>query len=100
MRRAALAACLALAVVAPAAADTLQHVDPPRPRGSELAPLAPAPRGPVPPFGGAGGAASHAIGCPRETLFEINRILAFLHALPLGEAWVELATPEFQGICG
>jgi hypothetical protein len=54
----------------------------------------------VPPFGGASGAASHAIGCPRETLFEINRILAFLHALPLGEAWVELATPEFQGICG
>jgi hypothetical protein len=97
VRPAALAVCLALAAAAPAAADTLIHVDPPRPRGSELPPL---PRGPVPPFGGASGAASHAIGCPRETLFEINRILAFLHALPLGEAWVELATPEFEGICG
>ena len=46
---------------------------------------------PAPPNGGTG---------PRETLFEINRVLAFLHALPLGEVWVELATPEFQGICG
>ena len=97
MRRAALAACLALAAATPAAADSLIHVDPPRPRGSELAPP---PRGPTPPFGGATGAASHAIGCPRETLFEINRILAFLHALPLGDAWIELATPEFEGICG
>jgi hypothetical protein len=93
VRPAALAVCLALAAATPAVA---QHVDPPRPRGSELAPP---PRGPVPPFGGVSGAESHAIGCPRETLFEINRILAFLHALPLGDAWVELATPEFEGFC-
>jgi hypothetical protein len=93
VRRAALAVGLALVAAAPAVA---QHIDPPRPRGSELAPP---PRGPAPPFGGAGGAASHAIGCPRETLIEINRVLAFLHALPLGDAWIELATPEFQGFC-
>ncbi len=97
MRRAALAVCVAFAVAAPAAADTLVHVDPPRPRGSQLQPP---PRGPTPPFGGATGASSHAQGCPRETLFTINRILAFLDALPLGDAWVDLATPGFQGFCG
>src|SRR5690349_18997695 len=97
MRRAALAVCAALALTVAAPAGAQVHVDPPRPHGSELPPI---PRGPVPPFNGATFAASHAEGCPRETLFAINRVLAFLEVLPLGEAWVHLATPELQGFCG
>jgi hypothetical protein len=82
-----------------------QTFDQPRPRGAEIArEQAPPPRGPTPPFAGAGvpieaQASSHARGCPRETLARFSVLESWLRALPLGGVLGAVAVRELVGSC-
>lgn len=94
-----------VAVVAGLAAFALltgaSTFDQPRPHGSELPHyVAPHPRGPTPPFGGAGEAAAvPPRGCPRETLVRFSALGTWLRELPLGSLLDALAAHRLVGSC-